>query len=106
MKVKFWSPSTSVRATWLPPKKSPLEVTPTLMRRPALEVQPLEEPLAALVLGHHLVGDVGLEVDEALGGGLHLLLHLLHRLRGVAGVQLVLALEVADEGEPVAARPS
>ncbi len=77
---------------------------PHVERRPALEVEPLEEPLAALVLRHHLVRHVGLEVDEALGGRLDLLLDLLHGLRGVLGVQQVLALVVGDEGEPVAPR--
>ena len=73
-------------------------------RRPALEVEALEDLLAALVLRHHLVRHVGLEVDEALGGGLHLLVDLLDRLDRVLRVQLELALVVGDEGEAVAAR--
>ena len=73
-------------------------------RRPALEVEPLEEVLAPLVLRHDLVGDVGLEVHEALGRGPDVLLDLLHRLRRVLRVELVLALVVGHEREAVAAR--
>ena len=56
--------------------------------------------LLALVLGDHLVGDVGLEVDDVLGGHLHLLVHLLQGLRDLDRLQAVLALEVADEAHP------
>jgi hypothetical protein len=53
--------------------------------------------LLALVLRHHLVGDVGLEIHEVLGGDLDLLVDFLHRIRELDRLQAVLALEVADE---------
>ena len=70
-----------------------------VQRGPALEVELLEDLLAPLVLRHHLVGDVGLEVDDLLRRRLHLLLDLLHRLGDLDGVELVFALEVADEAD-------
>ena len=67
------------------------------------EVQVIaEEALAALVLGDHLMRHVGLEVHEAFGRGLDLLLHFFERLRHVLRLQVVLVLEVADECHPIA----
>ena len=97
MAVKFLSPSTSASAIWLPPKKSPPGGHAHVEGRAPLEVELLEQVLLALVLRHHLVGDVGLEVDEVLGGDLDLLVDLLHRIRELDRLQAVLALEVADE---------
>ena len=71
--------------------------------RPALERQALEAGLAALVLGHHLVLQVGLEVDALLGQRAHLLVDLGHRVDQLEGLQQELALEVGDEAQPRAA---
>ena len=69
--------------------------------RTSFELHSLEPLLGPLVLGDHLVGHVGLEVDRALVGGTDFLLHLLHGVGRVPGVETVLGLVVGDEGHPI-----
>ena len=97
---KFLSPSTSVRATWVPPKKSPLEVTPTFRGGRPSRNSFSNTFFRRLFSGTTWWVTSGWKSMISADATWTSCSTSFTGSRDLQGVELVLALEVADEADP------